>query len=78
MCSRFGMIKKKERNKKIQEYRVWAPGKCNSESANAFLNKSENLNQNQALSTCDYSTLTGDTAKPRNMKNGDISADPSR
>ncbi|KAI5311119.1 hypothetical protein L3X38_045586 [Prunus dulcis] len=58
MCSRFGMIKKKERNKKIQEYRVWALGKCNSESANAFLNKSENLNQNQTLSTCDCSTLT--------------------
>ncbi|BFG43392.1 hypothetical protein CerSpe_296660 [Prunus speciosa] len=75
MCSRFGMIKKKEKNKKIQEYRVWAPGKCNSESANEFLNKSENLNQNQTLSTCDSSTLTGDTAKPGNMKNGDISAD---
>ncbi|CAN6690450.1 unnamed protein product [Malus baccata var. baccata] len=44
MCSRFGMIKKKERNKKVNEYRVWARGKFNFKSAKVFLNQSENDN----------------------------------
>lgn len=64
------MIKKKERNKKVNEYRVWARGKCNFKSAKAFLNRSENDNTTtttpyvSGVETLDrnHSTLTGDTA----------------
>lgn len=72
------MIKKKQRNKKVNEYRVWARGKCNFKSAKAFLNQSENDNTTTTTTTTPYvsgvdtldrtdqiqnhSTLTGDTA----------------
>lgn len=77
MCSRFGMIKKKQRNKKVNEYRVWARGKCNFKSAKAFFNQSENDNTTTTTTTPyvsgvdtldrtdqiqNHSTLTGDTA----------------
>ncbi|CAN6558700.1 unnamed protein product [Malus baccata var. baccata] len=52
MCSRFGMIKKKERNKKVNEYRVWARGKFNFKSAKVFLNQSEN--DNTTITTTPY------------------------
>ncbi|XP_048443005.1 uncharacterized protein LOC125478653 isoform X2 [Pyrus x bretschneideri] len=51
MCSRFGMIKKKQRNKKVNEYRVWARGKCNFKSAKAFFNQSENDNTTTTTTT---------------------------
>ncbi|KAM1449570.1 hypothetical protein PS2_008210 [Malus domestica] len=54
MCSRFGMIKRKERNKKVNEYRVWERGKCNFKSAKVFLNQSENDNTTTTTTTTPY------------------------
>ncbi|KAI5336749.1 hypothetical protein L3X38_016017 [Prunus dulcis] len=47
MWSRFGMNIQPEMHQKAKTYRFWTPVEHNSESANPFLNKSENGNENK-------------------------------
>lgn len=47
MWSRFGMNIQPEMHQKAKTYRFWTSVEHNSESANPFLNKSENANENK-------------------------------
>ena len=63
LCSKFGMIVDKEKCRKTQVYRVWAPGKRNAESANEILNESECVGRSKFTEdVLDGSVQKGDTA----------------
>lgn len=89
MFARFGMDLQAENNNKCHVYRVWTPGRRNTELANAFPSEPNVVNDNKSpsvefgnIDAFDKSaeaysecapSLTSDTASPDKMKNTDLS-----
>nr|XP_011467426.1 PREDICTED: uncharacterized protein LOC101308114 isoform X2 [Fragaria vesca subsp. vesca] len=72
MCSRFEMSLQPEMHKKAVAYRFRTSGKHESESINAFLQKSKDAND-----VSDCLSLKGVTAGPENINNTEANTDPS-